>query len=564
MIQHSHAGLRHIKKLSASAQVACEFQNLLVIQPGFSGAVEGSIFSKPGNAANAGFLTGYGIVVECELHKASIGISAHHDSKMISSIQMKRMLYQFEHVVSQLCQKQGQVDDIESFCEADKAEISRLNSAYPDVVSKCIHQIIQQQGEKRPTAVAIESREGSISYAELDRLTNHLAHELQDAGVGPESFVSICLEKSSAAILAMLAIQKAGGAFVPLNPKDPIERLRNLAEQTDARVTLCSEQTQQLAADLAASSRLMTLSTDFASWETARDDPVNSQVRPSNAAYALFTSGSTGRPKAVVIEHRAVSSSTAGHGEAMQFGLHPRRVLQFASYTFDACIAEIFTTLTHGGCVCVPSEHERMNSLAQFMNDFKVDWAFFTPSFVATIRPEDVPALKTLVLGGEALTRNNVDVWGDKVHLMNGYGPTETCVFCVTRVIPGPLKGVKQSPETIGHAVSSLSWVVDPTNPHRLAPVGCVGELLVQGPGLARGYLNDPEKTAVAFIQSPQWLHDFGHSKPQKMYKTGDLVRYSSDGTLIYMGRKDSQVKVNGQRLELGKSSIEYPERRIC
>ena len=553
MIQHSHTGLQRIKPLSTSAQAACDFQNLLVVQPASPKTEENSIFAKPVDTTNLRFLAGYGLVVECELQEGCIAIRAHHDSNMISSPQIRRLLHQFDHVINQLGQGKGKVDDVELFSAADKAEISRFNAGYPEVVNDCIHQIIRQQVKEQPSATAIASSRGSISYADLESLTNHLAHDLQDAGVGPESLVPVCCEKSTAAILAMISIQKAGGAFVPLNPSDPPDRLQYLVRTTDPCILLFSEQTKHLATEIAPKRRSMILDIDTNHWATSNDTPVHSSVRASNTAYALFTSGSTGRPKAVVITHQAVSSSTAGHGEAMGFRLYPRRVLQFASYTFDACIAEIYTTLTHGGCVCVPSEYERMNSLVHFMNDFRVDWTFFTPSFVATIRPEDVPTLKTLVLGGEALSQNNVDIWADKVLLMNGYGPTETCVFCVTRNIPGPQKGATHRPETIGHAVSSLSWIVDPKRPERLAPVGCIGELLVQGPSLARGYLNDPEKTAAAFIESPGWLREFGHTKPQVMYKTGDLVRYNPDGSLMYLGRKDNQVKVNGQRLELGE-----------
>jgi non-ribosomal peptide synthetase component F len=138
---------------------------------------------------------------------------------------------------------------------------------------------------------------------------------------------------------------------------------------------------------------------------------------------------------------------------------------------------------------------------------------------------------------------------------MNGYGPTETCVFCVTRVVSGPSEVDGPKPETIGHAVGSLSWVVEAKNHNRLVPIGCIGELIVQGPSLARGYLNEPDKTAAVFVDGPSWLKEFGYTQPLTLYKTGDLVRYNTDGTLTYLGRKDNQVKVNGQRLELGKST---------
>ncbi|KAK2767670.1 NRPS [Arachnomyces sp. PD_36] len=554
MIPYAHTGLQNIKRLSESAQVACSFQNLLVIQPSDGNSEGESIFASHEVVAQANYLKSFGIVLECGLSEGEINVCAHYDSAIIPASQMQRIVYQFEHIISQLSSEKGLVDNVEIFSPQDKQEQASWNGTYPEVVSKCIHQIIQQQAQNRPNAIAVVSRNDNITYTELDQLTTHLAHTLQDLGVGPETLVPICIEKSPQAIIAMLAIQKAGGAFVPLNPKDPVERLQDLIDQTEARHIIVTKQTSHLVSKIGFTDHVVELPSSMNQWYPLNTTNVTSRVGPSNTAYALFTSGSTGRPKAVVIEHRAVSSSTAGHGEAMGFNLYPRRVLQFATYTFDACIAEIFTTLTHGGCVCVPSESERMDDIVKFIADFKVDWAFFTPSFVQLIRPESVPSLKTVVLGGEAMTQDNVDVWGSKVHLMNGYGPTETCVFCVTHVASRQCsQSIIHKPETIGRAVSSLSWVVEADNHNRLVPIGCAGELLVQGPSLARGYLKEPTKTAEAFIESPAWLQDFGYSHPQMLYKTGDLVRYNSDGTLTYLGRKDNQVKVNGQRLELGE-----------
>lgn len=559
MIPFSHAGLQNIKKLSDSAQAACNFQNLLVIQPASADLNASPVFGTQKENTSASFLKSFGVVVECNLsdNSSELELCATHDSAVISAVQTRRLLQQLEHILTQLCSKQGTVDSIDMIGAADKAQLEVWNSSYPDVVTKCIHHVIEQQSTQHPNAPAIASRDGTFTYADLERLSNGLARKLkqQAPSLGPDSFVPICLEKSPAAIVAMLAILKAGCAFVPMDPKNPVERLQDLVSQTSAHCIIFSEQTAHLADTIAefGKTTALVLPRSLRDISDSSDAPLSSAARPSNAAYALFTSGSTGRPKAVIIDHGAVSSSTAGHGEACGFTLWPRRVLQFASYTFDACITEILTTLTHGGCVCVPSEAERMNDLPRFINDFKVDWALFTPSFAALLRPEQVPTLKTLVLGGEALRQENVDVWGDRVRLMNAYGPTEACVMCVARVVPGPSQRARHEAAVIGHAVSSLAWVVSPKNHDHLAPVGAVGELLVQGPSLARGYLNEPEKTAAAFVENPKWLKEFGYGEPQRLYKTGDLVRYNFDGTLTYLGRKDDQVKVNGQRLELGK-----------
>ena len=252
-----------------------------------------------------------------------------------------------------------------------------------------------------------------------------------------------------------------------------------------------------------------------------------------------------------MVTHAAFASGAVAHAPAMRLQ-QLSRVLQFSSYTFDASVVEIFTTLMHGGCVCIPDDHTRLNNVSKAINEMHVDWTLLTPSFVQTVSPSDVPGLRTLVFGGEAVSQHHVSAWVDHVHLANAYGPSETAVIAtvnshVTRT---------SHPSNIGHAAGCHCFVVDQSNQDELVPVGAIGELLVVGNTLARGYLKDQEKTEQAFIASPQWLRQpkaLSHIVGLSAYKTGDLVKYDSEGSLIYVGRKDNQTKVNGQRLELGE-----------
>jgi amino acid adenylation domain-containing protein len=273
-------------------------------------------------------------------------------------------------------------------------------------------------------------------------------------------------------------------------------------------------------------------------------------TEPSNAAYAIFTSGSTGQPKGVLLEHWAVSTSCLGHGKAFRF-TSQTRALQFASYTFDACITEIVTTLVFGGCVCVPSEDDRRNRLASVISSLSVNWALLTPSVARLLNPSVVPMLEVLVMGGEQVLSSDWKTWAGSVEIVNAYGPAECCVCCTVYT---DVQNFKLG--AIGKSVASASWVVVSDDHNQLAPLGSIGELLVEGPLLARGYLNDAEKTGAAFISDPAWLLEGGSGYPGRhgrLYKTGDLVRYDADGNLMYVGRKDSQVKVRGQRVELGE-----------
>lgn len=222
------------------------------------------------------------------------------------------------------------------------------------------------------------------------------------------------------------------------------------------------------------------------------------------------------------------------------------RVLQFASYTFDASLVETLTALMMGGCVCVPSDLDRMNDIPGFISRMDVNWASLTPSFVNLMTPEEVPSLETLILVGEAMSKSHVEVWAGKLNLINGYGPSE----CSVAVSINNRMTVDSSPSNIGRRLDRC-WIVDAKNHNRLCPVGTVGELLVEGPTLARGYLNNPQKTADAFIKNPAWAPRI--SGDCRMYKTGDLVKYNGDGSMdmTFVGRKDTQTKVRGQRLEL-------------
>ncbi|KAK7417878.1 Nonribosomal peptide synthetase 4 [Neonectria punicea] len=227
-------------------------------------------------------------------------------------------------------------------------------------------------------------------------------------------------------------------------------------------------------------------------------------------------------------------------------------VFHFTSYAFDIAMGETFGALTSGACLCVPSEEMRTADLPGAMNTLGATWAFLTPSVANIQNASSFTTLKTLVCGGEALTPETIGTWADKVELMNGYGPVECTIFAVANADVSR----DRDHTNIGRAMDGgHTWVVDARDHNYLVPLGCVGELLISGPIVARGYLNDAAKTAESYIENPAWVHWFVGEEDQHMrlYKTGDLVKYCPDGTLTYMGRKDHQVKLHGQRIELGE-----------
>jgi len=443
------------------------------------------------------------------------------------------------------------VDELDLCSDYTRDQLQKWNLNIPSRVEKCIDESLAEHAINSPSAPAVHGWDANFSYQELNNTSTRLAHHLRAVGVGPNVKVPICFEKSTWAIVVMYAILKAGGAFVPLDPSHPISRLQGIISKTGARVMLVSPNAPELTFE--EEGEVIVVSTALIDQLPNITNKVYSDVQPEHPAYVIFTSGSTGEPKGVVVSHVALSTSSSCHGRAMGFEYNSR-VLQFSSYVFDVSITEIFTTIVYGGCICVPSEEDRMSNLAQTITRMGVTWAFLTPSLVSLIEPASVPSLKTLAIGGEMLLQDIIETWANRIELINAYGPAECCVFCVT----SEKLSLTSRPEEIGHPVGSVGWIVDPKDSNRLMPIGSIGELVVEGPILASGYLNMPSATASVFIDNPSWISRVENmsSLPRRMYKTGDLVRYDSTGTINFISRKDRQVKFHGQRIELDE--IEY------
>jgi amino acid adenylation domain-containing protein len=558
-IPYEHTGMQNIAKLGQRIRDACDFKNLFVIQPDRN-ALPFKLLELVDTVGVQQVFHPYPLVFECELSPDRIDIRATYDSDILSPAQIQSICNQFEHVIEQLARPDdslllGQVD----LCSPeDLQQIKAWNATYPKVINACVHDLISEQAMARPQSEAICSWDCNFTYAELETASELLARHLISLGVGPQTLVPLCFEKSAWTVVAILAVLKAGGAFVSLDPSHPQGRRQDIVDQLGAKLMLTSPHTAHRCAGM--TEALLVISPSlYASLSSSSSRVVlSARVTPQDTAYVIFTSGSTGRPKGVVMQHGAICASSMGLGDVLGI-TNTSRTLQFASYVFDACVTEIITTLVHGGCVCVPSDDSRLSRLGKEMSDMAVNWAILTPSIVRLIGPDKVPDLKTLVLGGEAPAQDNLDDWLGRIRLINAYGPAEACVICTAHEWKiSASSGL--STATIGRAINCVSWIVDPSDHNRLSPIGCVGELLIQGPSLAVGYLHDEAKTAAAFIEGPDWLPDYGSGQPRRLYKTGDLVCYNPDGTIEFRGRKDTQIKLNGQRIELG--DIEHHVRR--
>ena len=555
--EFEHHGIQEISKLSGSTREACAFQTLLVVHSTF----ESTFTMNTGVGELREDLSvhdqyhPYALVIDVwEESSEAVRLDAKYDDKQLSSQHVRRLLEQYAHVMQHLAKldPEARVDTVSTFSPQDELQVQHWNASRPTAVECCVHELFEKEVISHPEAPAVSAWDGELTYQELDALSSRLAAHLVSLGARPGSLVLICLDKSLWVIVAMLGVLKAGAAYVPLDPKVPLGRLEQVVEATGARLALGDAQSYHLLS-AAAIPTVIRLSCEAANkWSPASyTSPV--VVKPTDVAYIMFTSGSTGKPKGVILEHQAVSTSMRAHGRAMKFGPETR-ALHFVSLGFDVSVAETLTTLVHGGCICIPNEEQRLSSIADFIRSFRVNWAFFTPSVVSLIEPEQVPSLEVLVLGGEAIKRENIDKWADVLDLINGYGPTECAVFCVSQGID---RKQQLFSDIIGRAIGSTSWIVDDEG--YLAAVGAVGELWIEGPQLARGYLNHDDATASAFITNPPFTRVQsensmqGEQQSRRFYKTGDLVTYCDDGSMRYHGRKDTQVKIRGQRVELGE-----------
>ncbi|GKZ86228.1 nonribosomal peptide synthase [Aspergillus niger] len=423
-----------------------------------------------------------------------------------------------------------------------------LNGTSPEPSLLRVHDLIEAQMRKNPSALAIDAWDGRFTYQELDNISSCLADDLYNRGVGPETCVLVHLDKSCWTPVAILGIIRAGGAFTLLDSSHRFARWKEISEAVGARIIITSRQKNDQA-NLIAETTVLVDELLLKAAEPCPQQWRGSTVTPTSLLYVVFTSGSTGKPKGVMVEHGALCATAQATAE--QVGIGPGvRILQFASYAFDANVFDHLRTLICGACLCIPSTTEVRDDLAKAMTAMAVTATTLTPSVTRLFQPEEVPTLRHLIVGGERLSDMDRKRWCHQVRLTNEYGPAECAVACISR----PDVSSQSSAHNVGSPRGCVCWIVDPNNHDRLLPIGMTGELCIEGPALARGYLNDPQRTQLSFIENPAWMHHFrGNSTSRRIYKTGDLARYEADGTVEIQGRKDRQVKLRGQRVELGE-----------
>ncbi len=426
-------------------------------------------------------------------------------------------------------------------------EWNRTETAYQQQYA---HELFEQQAARMPQAVAVEYEGQQRSYAELNRQANQLGHYLRKLGVGPEVRVGIYVERSIEMLVGLLGILKSGGTYVPLDPGYPSERLSYMLE--DAQIPVLLTQGRMRDSLPVSWIQLVCLDED---WKQIEQESVlnsPSVVTGENLAYVIYTSGSTGKPKGVGVTHAGFANYLNWALEAYKCEQGTRSVVH-SSLSFDLTVTSLYVALLAGGSVEMLPQAAGVEELAQCLERGGYGLLKLTPSHMQALsrllgnRGSGFHGARALVIGGEALKYSDLELWrthGVGVRLINEYGPTETVVGCAIYEV-GDESGNAEVP--IGAPISNTQVYVLDEAMYPL-PVGVAGELYIGGAGLARGYVNQPALTAEKFIPNP-----FSEGAGERLYRTGDRVRWQADGNLEFLGRLDQQVKVRGYRIELGE-----------
>ncbi|KAL8660627.1 MAG: hypothetical protein Q9202_006372 [Teloschistes flavicans] len=558
-------GRRRIRTLGPGPEQACKFKSMLVVQMPSDRETKHRLLT-PQIVSTEVYTRGECLLIECQPQDGQLAISLSYDDHLISPGQVRWIAYHFSQLLAELTsQSEKCLSELDMAGPETIAEVRRFNETTIVPSYKRVDALFVERSHQWRGAIAIDASDAVLTYQELDLCSSRFATILDRMGVSKGDVVPLLMTKSAAMVVTMLAILKLKAAYTPLATDSPVNRLKHLLERVQGHRTVCTLDQERVVGDLPTipiyckvqdvlnglsdypdthdASRHRRSSSCEQGMQKTVDAAANSEL-----AYILFTSGSTGAPKGVLIEHLALSTTVLENGRQLAYA--PGTVtLSFAAYTFDVNVMEIYLTILHGGCLCIPSEEQRLYGLSRYINEKNIEMAMLTPTATRNLLrdPSEVPSLKTIRIGGESMSKTIIKSWAPHIRIVNCYGPTETCInACQNLFITS-----KTNPNHIGHPVGTHLWVVEPESHDRLVAVGVPGELLISGPKLARGYLDDEEATKRAFIDGTSfpWFQSLGN----RLYATGDIVRQGSDGSITFLGRKDLQLKVNGFRIEPGE-----------
>ncbi|MEJ2406195.1 MAG: amino acid adenylation domain-containing protein [Candidatus Thiodiazotropha sp.] len=473
-----------------------------------------------------------------------LSLTFSYDTDRFNSSDIIRMSDHFRTLLQSMCRDPEQrLRNMSALSEREKQEIL---TEWNDTITKhshhtYIHHLFEDQASRTPDAIAVIFEGQSLCYRELNQRANQLAHYLKQLDVSADKLIGIYVDRSPEMIVAILGVLKAGAAYVPLDPTYPPERRDFMLADAGVEIIL----TQQKLANLLPQGNRQIVCLDI-DWKEICDHSKNNPataLTPENLAYVIYTSGSTGRPKGVLVSHSGICN--LAQAQISAFHVDPSsRIIQFASFSFDASVSEIFMALGIGASLVIATQESLLPgmNLANLINQHAITHITLPPSALSVLPFEEVETLQTIVIAGEACSPDLVKRWSNKCRVFNAYGPTEATV-CATIAECHD----EELPPPIGYPIANTKvHILDKYL--RVVPIGIPGELCIGGIGVALGYHNQPELTKEKFIANP-----FYDTPNSRLYKTGDLARYRQDGNIEFLGRLDHQIKVRGYRIEPGE-----------
>jgi non-ribosomal peptide synthetase component F len=473
-------------------------------------------------------------------------IDPRFDPVAIPELQLNQVLDQFEHVLQLLTEAplKTKLSSLNLLNPHDRQCLSMWNMIVPEKLARPIHEGFRAQVRVRPDTAAVDASDGRVDYRRLDQLSDRLAHELCRRGISRNTAVGLIFERSLWAIVSILAILKAGGTCVPIDRADSHEAKLALCCQVDIKLILASykeySQSLELGIDILAVSE-----GSFSSMPDAAGSDVGNTSYPTDVAYVLFSTGDGGESRGVMLEHRNLFSSL--RSQAQKLSWQPgSRMLHLAPYVSSRSVCEVLGTLLSGGCVCIPPDLVNGQSLSGAIQTTQSNWALLPSNELQHISPSSTTILRSILCVGNPLQITTATTWGNSVQLFHGWGACEASfISAMSEVPPG-----SRDSERIGLPVGCSIWIVNPQNVHHLAPIGSLGELLISGSTVAKGYVGSNPKTGGSFIAPPEWAASFSVGSTN-LYRTGELGRFNSDGSISLVGRRSNRLKIRGRTAQL-------------
>ena len=472
--------------------------------------------------------------------------SVEYATDLYDEVTIQRMIGHFETLLDSIVKDPLQkIDTLKILTPVEEHQLLvEFNDTKVDFPKdKTVVSLFEEQAAKTPEAIAVVFEKEQLSYKQLNEKANQLAHYLRSVGVREETLVPIYIERGLEMIIGILAILKSGGAYVPIDPEYPQERIKFMLGDTGGSTVVSSKQ-RRLDLENIEDIKVIEIDNDWCSISTQPTKNLDVKVKPDNLAYVIYTSGSTGTPKGVMIEHASLINYVLSFAD--YFSINSKDVvLQQSSISFDTSAEEIYPTLISGGCVCLIKEGGKdIDSIKNYIENEGATILSTTPMVIEWLNNETLSTtnLRYLISGGDVLHSSNINNLFQKVPIVNGYGPSETTVAATFKKIDKISEA-----SLIGKPFPNIAiYILDQHD--NLNPISVVGEICIGGAGLARGYLNNPDLTNKKFIPNP-----FVNKTESRIYRTGDYGKWLADGNIEYIGRLDNQVKIRGYRIELGE-----------